>query len=85
MNDTRSFTIVIVRTNNGHRAYAPGFPHVVGEGVGRAAAYRELKLQLAGYLRNRLRLGGPIPSDQVVAIKKLRLNLREIAREDELV
>lgn len=85
MNGTRNFTIVIVRTTNGHRAYAPGFNHVVGDGIGRAAAYRDFKNQLALYLRNRLGFGGPIPVDKVVAVKKLRVNISDLARENDLV
>jgi len=85
MNDTRNFTIIIVRNTDGHRAYAPGFPDVVGEGVGRASAYRDLKQRLTEYLRNRITLGGPIPIDAAVAVKSFRVNLRELAREDELV
>ena len=85
MNDTRNFTIIIIRTTTGHRAYAPGFPPVVGEGIGRAAAYRDFKNQLAAYVRRSFRLGGPLPVDRVVAVKQLRINLRQIAREEELV
>ena len=40
MNATRIFTIVIIKTIGGHRAYAPGFPHIVGDGIGREAAYK---------------------------------------------
>ena len=85
MNATRSFTIVIVRTIGGHRAYAPGFSHIVGEGLGREAAYKDFKRRLAEYARRRLFLGGPIPIDKTVAVKYVRINLRELAREEELV
>jgi len=85
MNVTRNFTIVIVKTISGHRAYAPGFSHVVGEGKGRETAYKDFKRRLAEYARQRLSLGGPIPIDKVVAVKHLRLNLRDLAAEEELV
>ena len=85
MNATRSFTIIIVRAVGGHRAYAPGFTHVVGEGIGREAAYKDFKRRLAEYARRRLSRGGPTPVDKVVAVKMLRINLRELAREEDLV
>jgi hypothetical protein len=85
MNATRNFTIVIVKTIGGHRAYAPGFSHVVGEGKGREAAYKDFKRRLGAYARRRLSFGGPIPIDKVVAVKHLRINLRDLAAEEELV
>ncbi len=85
MNATRSFTIVIVKTVGGHRAYAPGFSHVVGEGIGREAAYKDFKRRLTEFARRRLSRGLAIPPDKVVAVKTLRVNLRELAREEDLV
>lgn len=85
MNDTRNFTIVIIRTVAGHRAYAPGFSQVVGEGIGRDAAYKNFKKELAQYVRRRTQFGGPIPVDKTVAVKNLRVNLREFSAEEELV
>jgi hypothetical protein len=85
MNATRNFTIVIVKTVSGHRAYAPGFSHVVGDGKGREAAYKDFKRRLSDYARRRLSHGGPIPIDKVVAVKHLRINLRDLAAEEELV
>jgi hypothetical protein len=85
MNATRNFTIVIVKTVSGHRAFAPGFSHVVGDGKGREAAYKDFKRRLSDYARGRLSHGGPIPIDKVVAVKHLRINLRDIAAEEELV
>jgi hypothetical protein len=85
MNATRNFTIVIVKTVSGHRAFAPGFPHTIGEGKGREAAYKSFKRRLTDYARERLSHGGPIPIDKVVAVKHLRINLRDLAAEEELV
>jgi hypothetical protein len=84
MNATRNFTIVIVKTPGGHKAFAPGFHHVAGEGKGRAAAYKEFKRRLAEYLRRRLSVGAAIPNDKTVAVKNVRINLRTLAREEEL-
>ncbi len=85
MNDTRNFTIVIIKTLGGHRAYAPGFSQVVGEGIGRDAAYKNFKKELAHFIRRRIHFGGPIPVDKSVAVKNLRVNLREFKAEEELV
>jgi len=85
MNATRNFTIAIVKTANGHKAFAPGFHHVAGKGKGREAAYKEFKRRLAEYLRRRLSVGGAIPVDKVVAVKSLRINLRQLTHEEELV
>ena len=85
MNATRNFTIVIVKTIGGHRAYAPGFSHVVGEAKGRETAYKDFKRRLVEFARGRLSFGGPIPIDKVVAVKHLRINLRALAAEEELV
>ena len=84
MTATRNFTIVIIKTIGGHRAYAPGFPHIVGDGIGREAAYKNFKQALAEYARRRFSYGGPIPIDRTVAVKTLRLNLRELAQEEDL-
>lgn len=85
MNATRNFTIVIEKTVGGHRAYAPGLAHIVGEGKGREAAYKDFKRRLIEYARRRLSVGGTIPIDKVVAVKHLRINLRSLAAEEELV
>ena len=85
MNATRQFTIVIVKTIGGHRAVAPGFSHVVGEGIGREAAYKDFKRRLTEFARRRLSFGQAIPLDKAVAIKTFRINLRELAREEDLV
>jgi len=73
-----------VRNHAGHIAFAPKLPEVIGRGRGRESAYRDFKKKLHGHLVGLLNAGTPLPEDDIVAVKFVRMDLRNLEPPENL-
>ena len=85
VNTTRRYTVLIVRGRSGHIAFAPKLPDVVGRGRGRNAAYKDFKARLEQHILALLERGVPVPEDDIVSVKYLKVDLRALESRTNLV
>lgn len=84
MKRTVTYTVVITRHPRYYVAKCPALPSWVTFHKSRAKAYAALKTQIREHVGSRLIGDQPLPSDPVVSVKHLRLNLDEIREEGRL-
>jgi hypothetical protein len=84
VNETRRYAVLIVRNHPGHVAFAPKLPEVIGPGQGRGAACRDFKAQLNQHVAGLIARGAPLPEDDVVAVKLVKLDLHRSDPEGNL-
>jgi hypothetical protein len=84
VNRTRRYTVLVVRNHPGHFAFAPKLPEVIGRGLSRGAAYRDFKAQLHQHVAGLVARGTPVPDDDVVAVKFVKLDLHRSDPEGNL-
>ena len=82
--ETRRYTVLIIRNHAGHIAFAPKLPEVIGRGQGREGAYRDFTKRLHGHISALIERGVPVPEDDVVAVKFVKLNLGQPDSETAL-
>jgi predicted RNase H-like HicB family nuclease len=75
VNESRRYTVLIMRTHAGHVAFATKLPEVIGRGQGRESAYRDFKARVQGHISGLMKRGVPAPEDDVVAVKFLTVDL----------
>ena len=85
MNTTRRYTVLIVRGRTGHIAFAPKLPEVVGRGRGRNGAYKDFKTRLEQHISGLLDRGVPVPEDDIVSVKYVKVDLRALESRMNLV
>ena len=85
MNTTRRYTVLIVRGRSGHIAFAPKLPEVVGRGRGRNAAYKDFKARLEQHIAALIDRSVPVPEDDIVSVKYVKVNLRALESRTNLV
>ncbi len=84
MNTTRRYIVLILKGHSGHIAFAPKLPEVVGRGRGRNAAYRDFKKRLEDHALRCIEKGVPVPTDDIVAVKYVKLDLRALESRTNL-
>ena len=84
MNRSVTYTVVITRHPRGFVAACLAFADCVTLGRSRAGAYKAIKDLIRHRLTRLIEEHGPVPSDPVVSVKHLRINLLEIHREVNL-
>jgi predicted RNase H-like HicB family nuclease len=84
VNTTRRYIVLIIRNHSGHIAFAPKLPEVVGRGRGRNAAYRDFKQRLEQYALRLIERGVPVPTDDIVAVKYVKVDLRALESRTNL-
>lgn len=85
MNETNKFTVLIARGPNGHTAFAPKVPEIVGRGQGRNSAYRDFKAKLEEHIAGLRDRGVPVPEDDVVSVKFVKVDLTSLEPQTSLV
>jgi len=85
VNTTRRYTVLIVRGRTGHIAFAPKLPEVVGRGRGRNSAYKDFKVKLEEHIAVLLGHGVPVPEDDIVSVKYLKVDVRALESRSNLV
>ena len=85
VNTTRRYTVLIVRGRSGHIAFAPKLPEVVGRGRGRNAAYKDFKARLEQHVVGLIDRAVPVPDDDIVSVKYVKLDLRALESRTNLV
>jgi predicted RNase H-like HicB family nuclease len=78
MNTTRRYTVLIVRGRSGHLAFAPKLPEVVGRGRGRNRAYRDFKARLEEHILSLIEHDVPVPEDDIVSVKYVKVDVRAL-------
>ena len=78
MNQTRRYTVLIVRGRTGHVAFAPKLPEVVGRGRGRNRAYKDFKARLEQHVLSLIERGVPVPEDDIVSVKYVKVDVRAL-------
>jgi predicted RNase H-like HicB family nuclease len=78
VNKTRRYTVLIIRGRTGHVAFAPKLPEVVGRGRGRNRAYKEFKARLERHVLSLIERGVPVPEDDIVSVKYVRVDVRAL-------
>lgn len=78
VNTTRRYTVLIVRNHNGHIAFAPKLPEVIGRGQGRESAYLDFKVRLREHIAGLVASGVPVPKDDVAAVKFVKVDVDEL-------
>ena len=84
VNETRRYAVLIVRNHPGHVTFAPKLPEVIGRGQGRESAYRDFKTRLQRHISGLMERGAPVPDDDVVAVKFVKLDLHRSDPEGNL-
>lgn len=84
VNTTRRYIVLILRGHSGHIAFAPKLPEVVGHGRGRNAAYRDLKKRLEEHALRLIEKNVPVPTDDIVAVKYVKVDLRALESRTNL-
>ena len=78
VNKTRRYTVLIVRGRTGHVAFAPKLPEVVGRGRGRNRAYKDFKARLQQHVLALIERGVPLPDEDIVSVKYVRVDIRAL-------
>ena len=78
VNKTRRYTVLIVRGRTGHVAFAPKLPEVVGRGRGRNRAYKDFKARLEQHVLSLIERGVPVPEDDIVSVKYVKVDVRAL-------
>jgi predicted RNase H-like HicB family nuclease len=78
MNTTRRYAVLIVRGRTGHVAFAPKLPEVVGRGRGRNRAYRDFKARLEQHILSLIERDVPVPEDDIVSVKYVKVDVRAL-------
>jgi predicted RNase H-like HicB family nuclease len=78
VNTTRRYTVLIVRGRSGHIAFTPKMPEVVGRGRGRNAAFKDFKTKLQQHVIGLMERASPVPEDDIVSVKYVRIDLRAL-------
>ncbi len=73
----RTYTVILEPTSDGWRGYCLELPNCIGQGAGKAGAYKAVKEQIRAYLFQRLISKLEIPSNPQVAVKQPRFDLRD--------
>lgn len=84
MNNSATYTILIIREPLGYLAYAPAFPKIFGQAPTARVAYARLKPLLRLHLQSLIANDGPIPRDPVFQTRTIRLDLRHLREAEEL-
>jgi predicted RNase H-like HicB family nuclease len=85
MNRSVSYTILILRTQQGYLAYAPAFPELTARASSGRVAYARLKVVLKDHLAKLLASSKPlVPRDPVFQTKTLRLDLLYLSQREDL-
>ncbi len=84
MNTTRRYTVLIVRGQSGHIAFAPKLPEVVGRGRGRNRAYKDFKAHLEQHILSLVERDVPVPEDDIVSVKYAKVDLRALESRTNL-
>lgn len=75
VNATRTYAVLVARTSARHIAFAPRFPEIVGRGRGRTTAYWDFKANLTEHIARLVDHGTPVPQDDIVSVKFLRVGI----------
>lgn len=81
MQKSATYTVIISRHPHGFVAACPAFADCVTLARSRTAAYKSIKEQIRKRLAEDVDYQRPPPTDPVVSVKHLRLNLIEIEKE----
>ena len=84
MNTTPRYTVLIFRGRNGHIAFTPKLPEVVGRGRGRNSAHKDFKARLERHILGLLDRGVPVPTDDIVAVKYVQVDLHALQARTNL-
>ena len=84
MQKSVTYTVLITRHPKGFVGSCPALTDCVVLGGSRAGTYKAVKSRIRRRLIRFLEEQRPVPTDSVVAVKHLRLNLVELAREVSL-
>jgi predicted RNase H-like HicB family nuclease len=84
MDNTATYTILILRTDKGYLAYAPAFPNIYGQASTARVAYARLKPLLKQHLRSLIAKSELILRDPVFQTRTIRLDLRHLREQEEL-
>ena len=85
VNTTRRYAVLIVRGRSGHIAFAPKLPEVVGRGRGRNSAYRDFRARLEQHVVGLIDHSVPVPEDDIVSVKYVKVDLRALESRTNLV
>ena len=85
VNTTPRYTVLIFRGRNGHIAFTPKLPNVVGIGRGRNSAYKNFKARLEAHILGLLDRGVPVPTDDIVSVKYVKVDLHALEARTNLV
>jgi hypothetical protein len=66
-------------------AFAPKLSEVVGRGRGRNGAYKDFRAQLEQHIAGLVERGVPVPEDDIVAVKYVKVDLRALESRMNLV
>jgi predicted RNase H-like HicB family nuclease len=66
-------------------AFTPKLPDVVGRGRGRNSAYKDFKARLDEHVARMVEEGVPVPEDDIVSVKYVRIDLRALESRTALV
>ena len=66
-------------------AFTPKLPDVVGRGRGRNSAYRDFKARLDAHVARMVEHGVPVPEDDIVSVKYVKIDLRALESRTALV
>jgi predicted RNase H-like HicB family nuclease len=75
----------VFRGRSGHLAFTPKLPDVVGRGRGRNSAYKDFKARLDEHVARMVERGVPVPEDDIVSVKYVRIDLRALESRTALV
>ena len=84
MQNTVTYTIVVTKHSKGFVATCPALPDCVELGRSRAGVYKAIKERIRHSLTTLITNDRPLPTDPVVSVKHLRINLVEIHKELDL-
>jgi predicted RNase H-like HicB family nuclease len=84
MQRTVTYTIFIIKHARGYVATCPAFADSVTLGRSRAGSYKAIKDRLRRRLTKLIENNQAIPTDPVVSVKHLRIDLAEIHKELDL-
>jgi len=85
VNTTRRYTVLIIRGRSGHIAFTPKLPDVVGRGRGRKGAHKDFKARLEQHILGLLDRGVPVPEDEIVSVKYVKVDLHALESRSNLV